>query len=107
MDKKTKIVFNILAIICIMIFSFAVAPKTLQNDTYYTIATGQHIVENGIDGQDAFAWTDLKYTYPHWLYDTGIYLIYSMRWNDRGIHINCCIKHYTWNYAICNKCKNK
>ena len=39
MDKKTKIKFNILAIICILIFSFSLAPKTLQNDTYYTIAT--------------------------------------------------------------------
>ena len=40
MDKKTKIKFTILAIICIVLFSFAFTPKTLQNDTYYTIKIG-------------------------------------------------------------------
>jgi len=78
MDKKTKIKFNILAILCIIIFSFALAPKTLQNDTFYTIKIGEHIMQNGIDGQDPFSWADLKYTYPHWLYDTIIYQIYNM-----------------------------
>lgn len=78
MDKKTKMKFNVLAIICIMLFAFSLTPKTLQNDTFYTISVGEHIVQNkGIDGQDVFAWTDLKYTYPHWLYDVGIYLIYD------------------------------
>ena len=104
MDKNTKMKFNILAIICIIIFSFAVAPKTLQNDTYYTIAIGEHIMENGIDGQDPFSWHDLKYTYPHWLYDVGIYLIYSMRWYDRDIYINCSFKLFTWNFDLYNKC---
>lgn len=78
MDEKTKMKFNVLAIICIIIFAISLTPKTLQNDTFYTISVGEHIVETkGIDGQDAFAWTDLKYTYPHWLYDVGIYLIYD------------------------------
>lgn len=77
MDKKTRTKFNILAIICIIIFSFSLAPKTLQNDTYYTISIGQHIMENGIDRQDPFSWHDIKYTYPHWLYDVCIYQIYS------------------------------
>ena len=35
---KTITKFNILAIICIIIMGFAITPKTLQNDTYYTIA---------------------------------------------------------------------
>lgn len=69
MDSKTKMKFNVLAIIFIIIFSFTLAPKTLQNDTYYTISIGEHIMENGLDREDPFAWTDLKYTYPHWLYD--------------------------------------
>ena len=34
MDKRTKIKFNILAVIMIMIFCFALTPKTMQNDTY-------------------------------------------------------------------------
>lgn len=77
MDKKAINKFHILAIICIIIFSFSLAPKTLQNDTFYTIKIGEHIMENGLDRQDPFSWVDLKYTYPHWLYDVCIYLIYS------------------------------
>ena len=102
MDKNTKIKFNVLAIICIIIFSFALAPKTLQNDTFYTIKCGEHIVNQGIDKVDAFSWHDLKYTYPHWLYDVGIYLIYNMRWNDWNIFIDSNFKYNTWNFAICN-----
>ena len=78
MDKKTKIKFNVLAIFVIVLFCFALTPKTLQNDTYYTIAIGEHIMENGIDMQDPFSWhEDLPYTYPHWLYDAGTYLVFE------------------------------
>ena len=87
MDKKTIIKMNILAIICIIIFSFSLAPKTLQNDTYYTISIGKHIVENGIDRQDPFSWHDLKYTYPHWLYDVCMYMIYAVG-GMHGIYIS-------------------
>lgn len=90
MDKKTKMKFNILAIICIIVFAFALAPKTLQNDTFYTISIGEHIMENGIDKVDPFSWSDLKYTYPHWLYDVGIYLIYNVS-GMTGIYISTII----------------
>lgn len=91
MDKKTKMKINVLAIICIMVWAFALTPKTLQNDTFYTIKTGEHIMEYGIDGQDAFAWTDLKYTYPHWAYDTVMYLIYDHFGGMTGIYISTVI----------------
>ena len=79
LDKKTIVKFNVLAIICIIMFSFVVSPVTLQNDTYYTIKIGEHIVNNGIDMKDPFSWhEDLPYTYPHWLYDLGVYLIYNL-----------------------------
>ena len=87
MDSKTRMKFNVLAIICIIIFSCAIAPKTLQNDTYYTISIGEHIVEHGIDKIDPFSWSDLKYTYPHWLYDVSIYLIYNVG-GMTGIYIS-------------------
>ena len=78
-EKKTKISFNVLAIICIIILCFAISPKTLQNDTFYTIRIGELIVNNGIDMTEHFSWhQDLKYTYPHWLYDVGIYEIYHL-----------------------------
>ena len=79
MDKKVKIKFNVLAIFVIIIFCFALTPRTLQNDTYYTIAIGEHILENGIDMQDPFSWhEDLPYTYPHWAYDVGTYLVFQL-----------------------------
>ena len=78
MEKKIKIKFNVLAIFAIILFSFVLTPKTLQNDTYYTIAIGEHILENGIDMQDPFSWhEDLPYTYPHWLYDVATYMVYE------------------------------
>ena len=78
-EKKTNTKFHILAIVCIILFSFAITPITLQNDTFYTIRVGEHIVNQGIDMKDPFSWhEDLPYTYPHWAYDTGIYLIYHL-----------------------------
>lgn len=77
--KKINIKFNVLATIAIIIFCFAICPKTLQNDTFYTIRIGELILNNGIDMQDHFSWHEnLPYTYPHWAYDTGIYLIYHL-----------------------------
>lgn len=79
MDKRTKIKFNILAVIMIMIFCFALTPKTLQNDTYYTIKIGEHITQNGIDMKDPFSWhEDLPYTYPHWAYDLATYEVFQL-----------------------------
>ena len=79
MSDKTKIKFHVLAIFCILIFCFSLTPVTFQNDTYYSIAIGKHIIETGtIDMQDPFSWhEDLPYTYPHWAYDVGTYLIYQ------------------------------
>ena len=79
MSKKTKIKFHVIAIFVIIIFSFAITQKTLQNDTYYTVAIGEHILENGIDMKDPFSWHEnLPYTYPHWAYDVGTYLVYEL-----------------------------
>ena len=78
-EKNTKMKFNVLAIICIILFSFSLTPVTLQNDTYYTIKIGEHIINEGIDMQDPFSWHEnLPYTYPHWAYDTATYLIYNL-----------------------------
>jgi len=76
--SKSDIRFNILAILLIAIFCFSISPVTLQNDTFYTIKIGEHILENGIDMKDPFSFHNLEYTYPHWLYDVGMYLIYTV-----------------------------
>ena len=86
---KTK--FNLIAIVCIVIFCFAITPITLQNDTFYTIKIGEHILNNGINmEQDPFSMHEIPYTYPHWLYDVGIYLIYSVG-GMAGIYISTVI----------------
>ncbi len=80
MAEKTKIKFHVMAVICILIFCFALTPITFQNDTYYTIAIGKHIAETKtVDMQDPFSWHEnLPYTYPHWAYDLGTYFIYQL-----------------------------
>ena len=80
MTKETKIKFHVMAVICILIFCFALTPKTFQNDTYYTIAIGKYIAETKtIDMQDPFSWHEnLPYTYPHWAYDLGTYYVYQL-----------------------------
>ncbi len=76
---KNKKIFMIISILGVIIFSMALAPVELQNDTFYTIKIGEHILQNGVDMQDPFSWHEnLIYTYPHWLYDVMIYLIYSI-----------------------------
>ena len=87
-----RIIFEILAIVLIAIFCISLTPKTLQNDTFYTIKIGEHIIqEKGIDMIDPFSWHEnLEYTYPHWLYDVIIYGIYSLG-GMTGIYISTCI----------------
>ena len=89
--NKKEVIFEILAIILISLFCFSLAPKTLQNDTYYTVKIGNLIMENGIDMKDHFSWHEnLPYTYPHWLYDVVMAFIYNLGgWG--GIYISVCI----------------
>ena len=88
---KNSTKFTILAIVLIAIFCVSLTPVTLQNDTYYTIKIGEHILQYGIDMQDPFSWHEnLAYTYPHWLYDVLTYLIYSFS-GFKGIYVTTCI----------------
>ena len=97
---KTSTKFTIMAIVLIAIFSVALAPVTLQNDTFYTIKIGEHIINNGIDMKDPFSWhQNLAYTYPHWLYDVIIYLIYNA-FGMMGIYITTCILSATLGITI-------
>ncbi|MBP3502759.1 MAG: hypothetical protein J6K42_04710 [Clostridia bacterium] len=101
--KITKITLKIIAILSIAIFAYSLTPKTFQNDTFYTIKIGEHIVQNtekitdllpwnkGLDMQDPFSFhKDLPYTYPHWLYDVATYGIYAMA-GFKGIYYATCI----------------
>lgn len=111
-EKEQNIIFTIVAIVCIILFAFAISPKTLQNDTFYTIAIGEYIYNNGIANltEDVFSWHELPYTYPHWLYDLGIFMIYNI-FGHSGIYASTIILASILGlviYKTCNKLsKNK
>ncbi|MCI8310224.1 MAG: hypothetical protein HFJ45_08755 [Clostridia bacterium] len=90
-EKIDNIIFDVIAIICIIVIAIAITPKALQNDTFYNIKCGEYLVKNGISGisQDPFSWHDLSYTWPHWLYDIGLYIVYlvSGSYWGTGIYI--------------------
>lgn len=91
LEKKQEIRFHTMAIILIIIFCAAITPKTLQNDTFYTIKIGEYILENGITMQEPFSWYhNLEYTFPHWAYDVFIYSIYNIG-GMTGIYISTII----------------
>jgi len=77
--RKNRKKFVCFFLIWIAIFSIGLVKKTLQNDTFYTIKIGELIFNNGIDMMDHFSYhANLAYTYPHWLYDCFIYLVYMV-----------------------------
>lgn len=86
--KKLIISFSII----IAIFSFGIVFKTFQNDTFFNIAIGKHILENGIDMKEHFCWVNdsLYYTHSHWIFDIIIYLIYNS-FGFTGIYISSII----------------
>ena len=42
-NKKISIRFTMMAVLLITILCIALTPRTLQNDTYYTIKIGEYI----------------------------------------------------------------
>ena len=90
--KKSKVNINkkkmfYILLIWIFIFALGLITKTFQNDTFYTIKIGKSILDNGIDMLDHFSFHGLSYTYPHWLYDVFIYLIYNFS-GFMGIYVS-------------------
>ena len=77
-NKKKNKLFVGLFMLWISIFAIGLVRKTLQNDTFYTIKIGELILNNGIDMMDHFSYhVGLPYTYPHWLYDVFIYIVFK------------------------------
>ena len=102
--KQTKVVFEILAIICLIIMAISITPKVFQNDTFYTIKIGQSIRTNGIDYKDHYSWhNNLKYMYPHWLYDVVTSIVYDYCGGFQGLYCNNCISSNIRNIIILYK----
>ena len=60
MSEKTKDCIQklviIISIIIIAFFAYSITPKTFQNDTFYTIKIGEHIVQNTDKITDLLPW---------------------------------------------------
>ena len=86
MSKKSNY-FNIFIIISIIVLCFGFIYFPISNDTFYNIKIGNFILQNGIDMKDHFSWlSNLPYTYPHWLFDIFIALIYNLS-SFKGLYI--------------------
>lgn len=90
--KVTRYKFHVVIAILLIIHCISMAPKGLQNDTFYTIKVGEYIAQNGVGNltTDPFSWHELPYTFPHWLYDLSIFGIYSLG-GMTGIYISTII----------------
>jgi hypothetical protein len=81
--KMNRIIFftkeNLLILFIFLVVILFRCPLLLQNDTFYTIKVGEHIINHGLTTKDAFTFHEgINYTSPHWFYDIVIYLIFSI-----------------------------
>ena len=111
-NKIKEIAFHIIACLCIAMFCAAISPKTLQNDTYYTVRIGEYIYNTGVSDltTDLYSWHNLPYTYPHWLYDLSMFLVFNS-FGQAGIYASTMILSAVLGisiYSLSNKkSKNK
>ena len=88
MENKYKIRIRVFSVVAIIMLCIATTVKEFQNDTFYIIKLGGDILKNGVDLVDHYCWVvDLVYTYPHWLYDVFIYLIFN-KFSYLGVYIS-------------------
>ena len=74
-NKKITIIF----IMIIIILTSSLVTKTFQNDTFFAIAVGNLILDNGIDMMEHLTWHQgLTYCYSHWLFDIILALINNL-----------------------------
>ena len=73
-NKKLYIVFSMLLIVIILM----TITKEMQNDTFFTIATGEHILQEGYDNVDHLTWHEnLGFYKLRWAFDVAIAFIYN------------------------------
>ena len=106
--KLKNFVFSAAIIVILFILAASIAPKVLQNDTFYTIKIGEYIYNNGIANltEDVYSWHDLAYTYPHWLYDLIMFLIFNA-FGHFGIYVSTMVLYGLLGTMIYLFAKNK
>ncbi len=84
---KHEKIKNIILIFFLIIFISTIVEKTFQNDTFFTLALGEDILENGINTQEKLVWHEnLNFINPRWAFDVLIAEIYN-HFNFTGIYI--------------------
>ena len=84
---KCKKIKNIILIFFLIIFISTTVEITFQNDTFFTIALGRDILENGINTQEKLVWHEnLNFFNPRWAFDVLIAEIYN-HFDFTGIYI--------------------
>lgn len=62
MEQKTKLKFNLIIILMIILFAIATIPKMFQEDIYYMIKVGEYISSNGMqviqERIEPFSWLE-------------------------------------------------
>lgn len=75
--KKNKKVYIILAIFIIFITAVSVR-RVMQNDIFFTIATGREMLANGYDNMDHLTWHEgLTFYKLRWAFDMIMTLLYN------------------------------
>lgn len=75
--KNKKLIWTFA--ICLALIAISVVGKTFQNDTFFTIPTGNYILENGVNDVEPFTWHEnLKFTKLRWCFDATVALVYRM-----------------------------
>ena len=106
MQKSKKL--TVVMIICIILMCIGYSAKQMPNDTFYTVKIGQYITENGFKNMhdDPFSWHELPYTFPHWLYDFGIFQVYNaFGWT--GIYISTIVLSSVLGLLIYKHCMKR
>ena len=82
---------NIIYIFLIIVFSLSLVQKQFQNDTYFDIAVGEKILNQGIYVEEDFSFVEgLEYENVRWLFDITVAKLYNL-FDFHGIYIfvNC------------------
>lgn len=86
-DEIKKYIVEIIIIISLTIYAFSIVSKTMPNDTFFSIITGNYILENGINEIEPFTFHDnLVFIKLRWLFDIIVAIIYN-KWSFCGLYI--------------------
>ena len=79
MVKYKKQIYFVSVVIVFLIYILTICPRTMQNDTFWSIKVGEKIANEGIFGLDNFSMhDDLYYVAHHFLTDILIYLVHGL-----------------------------